>query len=118
MPALEVKDVTVRFGGNIALERVSVSAEAGQVTGLIGPNGAGKTTVFNMLTGVYKPTEGKIFETVDGGNSWKVVNDTNRAVRSMVFVDAIGTGYSRPLGDAKGAGGGHGGREPDLWRAA
>jgi branched-chain amino acid transport system ATP-binding protein len=57
---LEVKNVTRRFGGIVALDDVSFDVEAGQITGLIGPNGAGKTTVFNVITRLYRPNEGQI----------------------------------------------------------
>jgi branched-chain amino acid transport system ATP-binding protein len=59
--ALRVQEVNVSFGGNVALANVSVSAEAGAVTGLIGPNGAGKTTLFNVVTGLQTPRSGQVF---------------------------------------------------------
>lgn len=61
MAMLEVKNLGISFGGLRAVDDFNLSIEQGQLYGLIGPNGAGKTTVFNMLTGVYKPTDGKIF---------------------------------------------------------
>jgi branched-chain amino acid transport system ATP-binding protein len=57
---LEVDDVTLRFGGVVALNQVSFSLRKGEIFGLIGPNGAGKTTCFNAMTGVYRPTSGAI----------------------------------------------------------
>ena len=60
MALLEVKELSIMFGGLCAVDHFNLTIEKGQLYGLIGPNGAGKTTVFNMLTGVYQPTEGQI----------------------------------------------------------
>ena len=58
--ALEARDVSTRFGGIVATNHVSIQVEKGKIFGIIGPNGAGKTTLFNIITGVYSPTEGKV----------------------------------------------------------
>ncbi|SLM29835.1 leucine/isoleucine/valine transporter subunit; ATP-binding component of ABC superfamily [Desulfamplus magnetovallimortis] len=60
MAHLELKNITVRFGGLYALTDLSFAINSGEIVGLIGPNGAGKTTIFNVLTGVYKATEGDV----------------------------------------------------------
>ena len=60
MALLEVKNLGIQFGGLRAVDEFNLEIEKGALYGLIGPNGAGKTTVFNMLTGVYKPTDGDI----------------------------------------------------------
>ena len=60
MPLLEARGVTIRFGGLTAVADFNLTIEQHELVGLIGPNGAGKTTIFNMLTGVYAPTEGTI----------------------------------------------------------
>nr|WP_179791485.1 ABC transporter ATP-binding protein [Actinopolymorpha rutila] len=57
---LELRDVTLRFGGLTALDSVSFELRRGEILGLIGPNGAGKTTCFNVMTGVYRPTSGQV----------------------------------------------------------
>jgi ABC-type branched-subunit amino acid transport system ATPase component len=57
---LEVKDLTMRFGGLTAVDDVDFKVEPGRISSVIGPNGAGKTTVFNAITGIYEPTEGSI----------------------------------------------------------
>ncbi|MDO4339558.1 MAG: ABC transporter ATP-binding protein [Eubacteriales bacterium] len=60
MAMLEVNNLSIQFGGLHAVDNFNMTIEKGQLYGLIGPNGAGKTTVFNLLTGVYKPTEGVV----------------------------------------------------------
>jgi len=59
-PLLEFDNITMRFGGVTALREVNISINEGEIFALIGPNGAGKTTVFNVVTGVYQPTEGQV----------------------------------------------------------
>src|SRR5512136_919384 len=60
MAFLEVHQMTHDFGGLRAVQDYDLEIEAGQIRGLIGPNGAGKTTIFNLLTGIYTPTQGEI----------------------------------------------------------
>lgn len=57
---LKIDNAVMRFGGVVAVNKLNVEINHGETVGLIGPNGAGKTTAFNMVTGVYKPTEGKL----------------------------------------------------------
>jgi branched-chain amino acid transport system ATP-binding protein len=64
MALLEVRELSVRFGGVVALDHVSFTVDAGEVVALIGPNGAGKTTLFNVVTRVYRPSSGAVL--VDG----------------------------------------------------
>lgn len=66
MAMLDVKNLSISFGGLKAVDDFNISIEKGQLYGLIGPNGAGKTTIFNLLTGVYKPDCGQIL--LDGKN--------------------------------------------------
>lgn len=61
MALLEIKDLSIHFGGVKAVQHVSFSVEEGDFIGLIGPNGAGKTTVFNAVTGVVRPTDGEVY---------------------------------------------------------
>lgn len=58
---LEVKDVSIQFGGLKVIEKLNLKILAGELVGLIGPNGAGKTTAFNLISGIYRPTSGEIF---------------------------------------------------------
>ena len=60
MALLETRDMTIRFGGLVAVNTLNLKVEPGELFGLIGPNGAGKTTIFNLITGVYAPTSGDI----------------------------------------------------------
>ena len=74
-PPLQTMKCTIQFGGLVAVNALDMSVERGQIYGLIGPNGAGKTTVFNLLTGVYKPTSGEIYfqgKRIDGLRSYEI----------------------------------------------
>ncbi len=92
MALLDVQDVTMKFGELVANDRVSFTVEAGSIVGLIGPNGAGKTTLFNCISGLYKPTGGRIFfdgEDITGLTPYQIAR--KGAVRTFQVV--------RPLKD-------------------
>ncbi len=80
MALLNVVGATVRFGGNIALDSVNLTAEPGVVTGLIGPNGAGKTTLFNVITGLLPPNSGRVRL---GGRDLTNMSPTKRARQGL-----------------------------------
>jgi branched-chain amino acid transport system ATP-binding protein len=60
LPLLRTQDLTIRFGGHVAVDRVCLEVARGTLKSIIGPNGAGKTTLFNLLSGQYRPTHGRI----------------------------------------------------------
>ncbi|MGD9044736.1 MAG: ABC transporter ATP-binding protein [Desulfobacterales bacterium] len=60
-PVIATQDLTIRFGGNIAVNRVSLQFEEFRLKSIIGPNGAGKTTLFNLISGQYQPTSGQVY---------------------------------------------------------
>jgi branched-chain amino acid transport system ATP-binding protein len=72
---LRTEKATIRFGGLVAVNELDIDVHEGEIYGLIGPNGAGKTTIFNLLTGVYKPTSGEIFfrsDRIDGLRPYEI----------------------------------------------
>lgn len=84
MALLEAKNIGISFGGLRAVDEFNITIEKGQLYGLIGPNGAGKTTIFNLLTGVYKPTDGTIL--LDGKNiTGKSTIEINRSGIARTF---------------------------------
>ena len=58
---LKVENVTMQFGGVVAVDNMNLEVDKGEIVSLIGPNGAGKTTAFNVITGVYAPTNGAVY---------------------------------------------------------
>ena len=57
---LQMENITMQFGGVVAVNNLSLEVNEGEIVALIGPNGAGKTTAFNVITGVYQPTNGQV----------------------------------------------------------
>ncbi len=107
MSVLEVNQLKIQFGGLVAVDNFNLNIEKGELVGLIGPNGAGKTTIFNLLTGVYKPTEGDILlngvsvkekkpnDIVMLGSSRTFQNI--RLFKNMTVIDNIKTAYHNEL---------------------
>ena len=105
MALLEARSVTMRFGGLTAVKDFDLAIEERGLYGLIGPNGAGKTTIFNMITGVYKPTAGEIFfngRRIDGEKPWKITDDgiartfqNIRLFANLTVIDNVKVGFAR-----------------------
>jgi branched-chain amino acid transport system ATP-binding protein len=85
-PVLSLNQLTMRFGGLLAVDNLSFEAKRANITALIGPNGAGKTTVFNCITGFYEPTSGDIRVTHDDGRSFAVEKLTDFKIAQRVHV--------------------------------
>ena len=111
MPLLEVRNVTRRFGGIVALDDVSFDVDEGEIVGLIGPNGAGKTTAFNVITRLYTPEEGDVrfdgvslLETPPSGVVRRGIARTFQNVelfRGMTVIDNVRVGGHARQGEAR-----------------
>lgn len=107
MPLLEVKNAGINFGGLQALSRFDLLIDKNEIVGLIGPNGAGKTTVFNILTGVYAPTEGIIKfngHNIEGRKPYEIVSQgiartfqNIRLFKDFTVLENIKTGYNHRM---------------------
>lgn len=92
MALLEVDDVVVRFGGVTAVNQARFTADRGRITGLIGPNGAGKTTCFNVITGLQKPTSGRVRYRDKDVTRWPVHKRARHGVgRTFQRLEAFGS---------------------------
>ena len=70
---LKVENITMQFGGVVAVDSLSMEVNEGEIVALIGPNGAGKTTAFNVITGVYAPTNGRVYFEIKDFNCYEIV---------------------------------------------
>ena len=103
MPLLDVRDISITFGGLAAVADFSMQMGDNDLFGLIGPNGAGKTTVFNMLTGVYTPSTGKVFfngESIAGLKPYNITKkkiartfQNIRLMKSLSVIDNVKISY-------------------------
>lgn len=80
MDVLTLIDCTIRFGGLTAVDKLNMTVKPNQLLGLIGPNGAGKTTVFNIITGVYDPTEGEVLFNGESIVKYKTYEVTHKGI--------------------------------------
>lgn len=104
---LQAKHLGISFGGLKAVDDFNIEIKAGELMGLIGPNGAGKTTVFNLLTGVYTPTEGAFFlcgEKMNGKKTYQVVQagiartfQNIRLFKSMTVIENVMVAYGMSI---------------------
>lgn len=107
MALLDVRNITVQFGGIKPVSELNMVLKEGELLGLIGPNGAGKTTIFNLLTGVYRPTTGKIYfnnQRIDHLKTHRIVAkgmtrtfQNIRLFKEMSVLDNVKVGFNRHM---------------------
>ncbi|MEG1160376.1 MAG: ATP-binding cassette domain-containing protein, partial [Acidaminococcaceae bacterium] len=83
MSILKTESITMIFGGVVAVNKLQIEINEGEIVALIGPNGAGKTTAFNMVTGVYTPTIGDVIYTDATGQEIKITGKKPSAIAKM-----------------------------------
>ena len=108
-PLLELRNVTKRFGGLTAVDRINMTVDAGQIVGIVGPNGSGKTTTFSCVSGFYKPEEGSVLLNgvdVTGKQPFEIarlgIARTFQIVQSfedMTVLDNVALGALKPESD-------------------
>ncbi len=107
IPVLETKDIGIQFGGLKAVNDVNIQIYKGELIGLIGPNGAGKTTIFNLITGIYKPTRGSYFlcgKRMNGLRTHQVVAEgiartfqNIRLFKQMTVLDNVRVAFNKDM---------------------
>lgn len=107
VPVLETRKLGISFGGLKAVQDFNIKIYEGELVGLIGPNGAGKTTVFNMLTGVYPPTEGSVIlngKVLNGKKTYQFVAEgvartfqNIRLFRDMTVIENVVTAFTKDI---------------------
>jgi len=103
MPLLEVNNLTKRFGGLVANDRINIEIEEGEIVGLIGPNGAGKTTLFNCIAGFYTPDEGSVCFAGEEITGFPPEIQLVRVFKGMTVLDNVMVGAFSRIPDADGA---------------
>ena len=103
-PILAVEHLSMRFGGLVAVDNLSFTAERGQITALIGPNGAGKTTVFNCITGFYKPTAGLIRLAHTDGRAYLLERLLNFRIAKLARENGRSASSASMIGQSMGTG--------------
>ncbi|MDY6793841.1 MAG: ABC transporter ATP-binding protein [Actinomycetota bacterium] len=86
---LEVKALTKRFGGLVAVNKVDFDIEEGSIVGIIGPNGAGKTTLFNLISGALKPSEGRVILDCEDVTGWRPYNIARQGIARTFQTTAL-----------------------------
>ncbi|MBI4011549.1 MAG: ABC transporter ATP-binding protein [Candidatus Rokubacteria bacterium] len=91
-PILATRDLTIRFGGHVAVDRVTLEVAPGTLKSIIGPNGAGKTTLFNLLSGQCRPSAGRIYFKGEDVTGWSAATRTRRGIgRSFQLTNVFPT---------------------------